>query len=102
MLQGSYAKERVKGTAEETAQRTREAKEAAKERAKEAAERWKGKLRSVVRPSAFTRILYMHSTPACCLPHFVWSLCFAVPSHHVKCLRSVVRPSAFVLLHCKH
>ena len=42
MLQGSYAKERVKGTAEETVERTREAKEAAKERAKEAADRWKG------------------------------------------------------------
>ena len=51
MLQGSYAKERVKGSAEETAERAQEAKEAAKERAKEAADRWKGKLRSVVRPS---------------------------------------------------
>lgn len=61
MLQGSYAKERVKGTAEETVERTREAKEAAKERAKEAADRWKGKLRSVVRPSAVTLMQSTHS-----------------------------------------
>ncbi len=60
MLQGSNAKDRVKGTAEETAERTREAKEAAKERAKEAAERWKGKLRSVVRPSAVIFIPCIH------------------------------------------
>ena len=52
MLQGSYAKEKVKGSAEEAAERTGEAKEAASERARETADRWKGKLRSVVRLSA--------------------------------------------------
>ena len=92
MLQGSYAKERVKGTAEETAERTREAKEAAKERAKEAADRWKGKLRSVVRPSAFVLMLtcdrrMLHV--ACCI--FIWSLGFC---RWKGKLRSAVRPSA--------
>ena len=48
LLQGQYAKERVRVTATETAERMREATEAAKERAKVTAERWRGKLRSVV------------------------------------------------------
>jgi len=48
LLQGQYAKERVRETATETAERMREATEAAKERAKVTAERWRGKLRSVV------------------------------------------------------
>lgn len=49
LLQGSYAGERIKESAESLAERVRETEERARERAREAAERWKGKLRSVVR-----------------------------------------------------
>ena len=53
MLQGEYAKERVKEGASAAAERTREAERAARERAHELAERWKGKIRSTVRPARF-------------------------------------------------
>ena len=69
VVQGQYAKERVKETAEETAERMREAMEAAKERARGTAERWRGKLRSVV---SFSCSLKCRQEPpdlsiACCL-----------------------------------
>ena len=47
--QGAQAGERVKQSTESLAERAREAEQAARERARELAERWKGKIRSVVR-----------------------------------------------------
>ena len=55
MLQGDYAKERVKEGASAAVDRTREAERAARERAHELAERWKGKIRSTVGPAHFVR-----------------------------------------------
>ena len=53
MLQGEYAKDRVKEGASAAAERTREAERAARERAHELAEGWKRKIRSTVGPARF-------------------------------------------------